>query len=848
MRYAALVFVLWVAAAPWSFADAILFPAAPPPRGQPLDVIYRLAAPAVGRGVLAVEWRDAAGRLVERRRIPFALHGGRDVTFGLDTARAAVMENRLDVHLAFAGRTPAGMPDQRRDAETASFIVPPPDGPWWDYQIIMWQSQTAAAFAALAKIGVSAGLVQADRDAPRHVAARAIDPIVQNNLRFYVENIATDFYSAYHRWEPGHPVNWRFLEAQRLYREGDPAALRRDPSLSDPRWLAQIRDRLIATVATYRPYRPLYYNLADETGIADLAAYWDFDFSAPALAAMRRWLRTQYPDLAALNREWGAHFARWDDVVPPTTDVAMRRKDENFAAWADFKAWMDVAFARALRRGRDAVHAADPRAYAAMEGVQVPGWGGYDYARLAHAVDVMETGEGNFDLIRSLAPGMVLLTTSFGSGDAEAASVWRAWLEGARGLILWDENHQFADDAGRLGARGRTAAPYFRVLRDGLGALVINSHRPADPVTILYSPASMRAQWMLDWKDKGDAWTRRGSEAEGGFTNTARSAMAAYAQAVVAFGLEPRFIAAGELARGALRRGDCRVLILPHAIALSPAAAAAIRRFAASGGTVIADSEPGRFDAHVRRLDRPLLSDMFRGPPDGSERRFAVGKGRAVYLAPAPTPGGAPPQFGPDGLRRFDALLRQQRVVPLVTFGAQADAAVPAIERYAFRDGDVTILGLQQAPAHAPRGVPVVLALGRASYIYDLRVPGRVRHGDHVRLRLDPFAPALLAVAPRPLPPPTLGVPARARQGDAAVLRLSFARPSGAAFHVLHVAVADPAGAVVPYYSGNLRMAHRAALWRIPLALNDPVGTWHVRVTDALSGMTASAAFRVVAR
>ncbi|HUZ72209.1 MAG TPA: alpha-amylase family protein [Stellaceae bacterium] len=848
MRLAALLFILWAVAPGSAFADAIVFPATPPARGQPLDVVYRLASPADGRGVLRLEWRDSTGRIVERRRIRFALHGGTDVAFHLDTARAAAIQNRLRVHLSFDGRQPTGAPDRREADVTASFVVPPPSGPWWDYQIIMWQPQTAAGYAALAKIGVSAGLVQANRAAPRQLAAAEVTPIVQNDLRFYVENIATDFYSAYHRWDPGHAVNWRFLEAQKLARSGDPAAFRRDPSLSDPRWLKKIHDRLVATVETYRPYRPLYYNLADESGIADLAAYWDFDVSDPSLAAMRQWLKTQYPDLAALNREWGSDFPNWSRVVPPTTTAAMQQTDENFAAWADFKAWMDVAFARALRMGRDAVHEADPHAYAAMEGVQVPGWGGYDYSRLAQSVDVMETGDQNFDLIRSLAPHMILLSTSFDSGKAEARQVWRAWLEGARGLILWDDNHQFVDSAGVRGSRGLAAAPYFRALRDGLGALVIDSRRLISPVAILYSPASMRAQWMLDWKDKGNAWTRRGSAAEGGNDNTVRSAMSAYALAIKALGFEPRFIAAASLEKGALRRGDCRVLILPHAIALSPAGAGAIRRFVSAGGTVIADSEPGRFDAHVKRLDRPLLSDVFRQRPDGTETRFAVGQGRAVYLAPDPPAAGASAHFGPDGLMRLRALFEQQRVAPAVKVTAASGAQDSDVDVYAFRDGAVTIVGLRQPSAPAPVAAPIVLSLPRKAFVYDLRAQRPVFHGDRLRLRLDPFEPTLLALSPRPLPRPTLSIPAPTHPGATAVLRISFAGSSGAAFHVLHVTVMDPSGRTDRAYSGNIRMRRGGGAWRIPLALNDPVGTWRVRVTDALSGLSATAAVRVLPR
>src|SRR5690606_1066829 len=147
----------------------------------------------------------------------------------------------------------------------------------------------------------------------------------------------------------------------------DPRAFRREPSLSDPAWLKTIRERLAAAVDMHGPYRPLFYNLADEPGIAQTAAFWDFDLSEWSLKGMRDWLREEYGNLAALNRQWGTDFATWDDVVPMTTDEAVGRRDENFSAWADFKAWMDVAFARAIRAGTDAVHDADPAGLAAIE-------------------------------------------------------------------------------------------------------------------------------------------------------------------------------------------------------------------------------------------------------------------------------------------------------------------------------------------------------------------------------------------------------------------------------------------------------------------------------------------------
>jgi hypothetical protein len=82
---------------------------------------------------------------------------------------------------------------------------------------------------------------------------------------------------------------------------------------------------LTGNVSALRRYRPLFYNLGDETGIADLTAFWDFDRSAPALAAMREWLKGRYGDLARLNQEWGAAFSSWEAVAPMMMREAIGR-------------------------------------------------------------------------------------------------------------------------------------------------------------------------------------------------------------------------------------------------------------------------------------------------------------------------------------------------------------------------------------------------------------------------------------------------------------------------------------------------------------------------------------------
>jgi len=582
-----------------------------------------------------------------------------------------------------------------------------PADPWHNYPIIEWQKRNAAQLATLKRIGVTAAAVIDDRDGTGTPLSVETAPLTKAGLQWYIENIATDFYSAYHRWTPGKPVNWRFVALQQQYSANpdDMAALIRDPSLSDPVWQARIDARLAAVVHQQQRYHPLFYNLGDETGIADLTAFWDFDFSPESLAGMRAWLHRQYPSLAALNAEWGTHFATWNAVRPETTIEAMRRTDGNYAAWADFKAWMDVAFATAIRRGTDAVHAADPHALAAIEGAQVPGWGGYNYTHLAHAVDVMEIydGDENLAIVHSLNPHLITLTTSFGGAPANVFEIWHALLSGSRGLILWEQNDNIVRPDGTLGLRGITYAHLFPELRRVAPWLAAATPH-TDPVAILYSPASFRTQWMLDQQPKGEAWIERGSEKETE-DDAFRIAMCGYAQSLSFLGLQPHYVSAAMLP--GLRD---KVLILPDTLALSPADAQAITAFAKNGGVVIADRQPGEFDAHSRRLPHPDLQ-----------------AGIAHLLAP-------------DNRAALSALLANAGVVAPFRVSAPADIAM-----YRFDQGTRTILALQRrSPGQQDQSV--TLTLPRPMTITDL-VSGRISgRSQSLIVAVGPIQPTILSL------------------------------------------------------------------------------------------------------
>jgi len=314
----------------------------------------------------------------------------------------------------------------------------------------------------------------------------------------------------------------------------------------------------------------------------------------------------------------------------------------------------------------------------------------------------------------------------------------------------------WASGRGSRAVRRNVSAPYLRGTRASraatllAAALLRESRRQTAPIAMLYSPASMRTQWLLDWQPKGDAWSARDADNDYEDASAVRSSMEHFLGLLEHRGLEPRIVTDERIGNGALRRGGLRVLILPRAIALSARAVAEIRRFAAEGGTVIADGEPGLFDEHSRRLPKPRLAALFAHAPDPATAIFGFGKGRGVYLDPTTA---AP--------RPLDQLLTEAGVVPAFGVHRKTGEPVTDVEIYRWLNGVATILALQRdAPDHEASAAtgndaePILLTLPRPAYVYDLRQRRLLGHMERVEVALDAASPTLLAISstPRGLP------------------------------------------------------------------------------------------------
>ena len=592
--------------------------------------------------------------------------------------------------------------------------------PFDSYQLIMWQEHTPAEIDGLKRLGFTATKLRATGG---HIDAADLDAHIASGLPWYLENIATDLYASYHRYFLSKEVNWRYNEvvARHLSDPADLGAFIRVPSLSDTSWRDRITERLHKLAKEQARYHPLFYNLADESGIADLAAAWDFDIGSDSLSGMRVWLATQYSGLAALNQEWGTHFVHWDEVVPELTDAALARPDHNYAAWGDFKAWMDVAFARAVHDGTDALHAVDPNGLSALEGAQVPGWGGYDYGLLAPAVDVMEIYDigDAVGLAMAANPSLIVLQTSFSAGDE--GSLWRSLLQGGRGLIVWDENAIVEPD-GTPKPAGVELAREIADLRP-IAPAILASHPSYDPVAVLASQSSFRTTWLLDRLPGGSAWAERNAARENEDNNW-RAARRETLQRLFGLGIVPHLLTSPMLEAGALNLSGIRVLILPHAIALSDVEVAAIKKFAAAGGTVLADTEPGLFDGHSRLRDEPPLKLVARIP-------------EALLRT------GVPPSAST--LDAEAALLAAAGVVPRAALHTRDGSRASGLEIRWLTDGRRELMSVQ---AVAPHGAASEIDINfvRLAETSDLRQRSPPKIEPSIHISLDPVEPVILTV------------------------------------------------------------------------------------------------------
>ena len=839
----------------------------------------RLTAASPTKVTVAIHFEDNYGRVLDRARHDVAVAGEHSLSYDLATANCLTRLGRVVCQVGHGERI--------LDRKSAPVFVLIPQV-WDDYEIIMDRFLPEPAPGRWTEIG--------KRLEQMNVSVMgAISPEMSEHVNFKIQADVVCY-----GFHPRH-FQRRWNESRKGYLQTrDKKWLVREPCFTSPEYRARFRDDLSSKVTQFARFSPVSYYAYEEPSLTYFGGGLDLCWSPTCLDGFRNWLRKTYRTLRALNEEWGTGYRRWEAVLPATAEEA--QASANYVPWADFRTWMEAMWADVYREGRDIIRSIDPNAVICLSGNQAGNpFNGYDYSRINHYVDQMQqyTGENLDEFNRSFYPGMRCTgCTGYGVSDPDLSlQLWGRLLNGdtAGCVIFWEISCLNPDLT--FCRSGADLARHFGELRgDGIARLLGAAQRDNCGIAIHYSYPSIHGTWITDGEIVDHEWGNRSSKAFAVFNRD----RIAWTSLLEGLGYQYDFVGYTQIEKGELRRRGCRLLILPHSVAISDKEAAGIEEFVAAGGVVIADMWPAVMNEHCRwrrggRLDslfgiahetvRP--GDFQKTDAGGSVRvsgaeqewceqhpgvaRRRYGSGEAIYLGFSLAPlllGSGPGDRGKVAglVGLISGLMREAEIAPPASVLNEDGTPALTCESVRYRAGSADYFGIVRYPG-APEqkaaigdetGIPpledmrptlgengdlVRITFPDARHIYDVRARQYLGHTDCVVTRLSYGDARIYARLPYTVIGVEVGVPDAVTAGQQVALRIAL-RGSGSGEigdHVATVKVYAPDGSECTHYAFRLPLPKGVGEGAVPLALSDAPGTWRIVGRDVATGVEGEA-------
>lgn len=582
----------------------------------------------------------------------------------------------------------------------------------------------------------------------------------------------------------------------------------------------------------------------------------------------RTYLKQSYGSLDDLNRSWGTGYASWGEVgLSGATDdeEAGSKKNRNYARWFDRQAYKSWNYQKFCRKHADGYRELDPQARSGFDGAA--GFAtGDDLDLIARTMGFWVPYPGLADeVIRSVAPRDFVRSNWIGGRDKSAGPLlqkyWRLVTLGADSVWWWmwsciGELHGFLAPDLRPFPEIKEVVEDTRIVREGLGDLLLRSTMQEDGIAILYSYPSLFAHKL----DEGAGFF--------GYEESHRT----LTKFIRDSGYQFRYLTDRMIRQGEFDLSTCRILFLPRAEALGDLEAAAIRKFVENGGTVVADLRPGLYDDHckvrlhgvldglfgVRRLSRtPARSIRFRNGTrevetltdagvalDGARGRTAegvpvwlnrrVGKGRAILLNAGM---GSFPEF----VWSFRTPAEFWGGKPVVKVSGVKGRIAQELEITRWRDEGIQIVSLL---SKAKASQEVIVSFPGTKYVYDLRARKSYGPCQEFPSTILPDRASFFVLTDRPAPPPelTLNSP-DLRQGGVAIASLVV--PGSEGMHAVRVTV-EAGDRHLDWQDRTVIVGAKPVTVEIPIAFNDPVGDYRVTCTDLFSNEKKMVPFKVI--
>ena len=810
---------------------------------------------------LEVRAADGYGREIKRETIALPDRGEEvSVPITCPTVRALGGQLKLDLVLRDDGRVYVG-----RAVTFGLTRVQPARGP----RLVVWGMDLGSRQAYVNALGARRARalgMDAVLDGYNRINSPAYRVTVEGGVQYHPLNVLSIRPAGYHA-------------SKQAYGEtGDKKHLIRKPCLDDPKDRAELIKWLRKTCAAQLANGgALDYCLGDEMSLSHYSQYFDFCFHPSTKARFRQWLKKKYGTLVALNAEWDAKHADWNQVEPMTYKEAKSAK--NPAAWGEFRTYMEVATAEFFALIQKTLSELDPRSNISLSGTQSPVAGnGMDWWLMSRAVPLWHSYNTSnmLQARRSFSPWQCDEPWYAGywrENPGMVRDMWWCLFHNCSGVSAWYTPIFFYPDM-TFTRSGEHLRDNWKELKAGIWQQVRALRIERPKVAVHYSQASIHATFLRGTpKDVHNAW-------EG------------WLRSLEDVGVPYNFVSYEQIELGELMRAGYRALILPCSVALSSKEVKAIREFVAAGNMVIADAHPGLTTETCRPVSRDSIVRLFGarrlGKAPGNAIDLRVGKAVALSrmraidrlaLAGAKAQGTSAtagvPVFLHRRLGRGTAILlnadvssypterkigrepeRHWRrwlgqtlaaawVTPSALLRAQGDK-LPHVEvvRYTDESGRPVLYGLLEAllPDAKPQRLEIELSGRESGLVYDVGAGRMVSRTPRVTTVLHPHPVRLYAVLDAPVKVKALPA-AEARRGEDAIIAFAF---TGCRLNqAVRCEVTDAAGRRRPEYSAVVIAPAGRGQLRIPLAVNDPKGSWRINLTHILTGLTAESRLTV---
>jgi len=629
---------------------------------------------------------------------------------------------------------------------------------------------------------------------------------------------------------------------------------------------AKVAAHVKALAEKYRPARQhgvFVYSLGDENHVRGSC------LSPQCLAAYRRYLKEAYGTIEALNASWGSQYKSFEEVqlLEPDDNQALEaRRRGNYPRWYDRQAFRSHNYVGFCKRFADAYRKIDPKARTGFEGAGRFGRGD-DLDLFIRELGFWSPYPGTADeVLRSVAPRDFPRANWMGYRKDPLplmAKFWRMITRGCDSVWWWRWDgigrfHGFL--APHLGPYPATRAlvEETKIVRDGLGSLLIQSQMLDSGIAILFSHPSCYA-----------------GQLEGSYGGVEENHVA-WHRAIRELGLQFRYVTDRMLRLGEFDPARFKVLVLSRAEAMGPIEAQVLDNFLRSGGMVIADVRPGIFDGHCKPLLTGCLDEFFgirqtehapaaRGRAslefEGVKASFEgarydpavqpttarafgtcggrpavmvrrVGSGRAILLnfAMASFPRLDEPAAPESAADFLAALFASAGVRPEIRTRS-GPRRTRNLETVQWQNGQMRLVALFR---HTGEDEDVVVEFDRPLHVVDLRWGKRSGPARSFPTRLLGSCPTFLALSPRKLASLVARLePETARPGQMVKLRLRV--PDALGLHPVKIEAKTPAGKPADWFQRVVMVGGAWVEVPLPVAFNDPVGAWTIEARDLLA-------------